>query len=122
MSEGVFFKQRPVDSSEAILREGWTSALNRSDNTGAEDVREILCPQDHEYELDSDFEGEDEDEASCPPREHDSDQATLEGRSPIPISSARAYFETRTGQQSECRTERPNSSLSLSSFMDGGGQ
>lgn len=86
MSEGAFFKQRPTDSSEAILGEGWTNALNCSDNTGGKDVGEILCPEGHEYELDSDF--EDEDEASSQPCEHDSDQVTLEGRSSIPILSA----------------------------------
>jgi hypothetical protein len=116
VSEGVFLKQRPADSSEAILREGWTNALNCSDNTGAK--KEILCPEDQEYELDSDF--EDDDEASSPLCGRDSDQATLEGRSSILILSARAYFETWTGQQSECGTEK--SSSSLSSFVDGRGK
>ena len=87
MSEGIFFKQRPADGSEAIIGEGWTNALNLSDNTGTKHVREILCPQGHEYELDSD--SEDEDEASFPPR---GDPTTLEGRSSILILSARAYF------------------------------
>jgi len=85
-----------VNLLSSILREGWANALN---NTGAKDVGEILCPEDYEYELDSDFEDE-EDEASSPPRERDSAQTTLEG------------------QQPECRTER--SSSSLSSFVDGG--
>ena len=118
VSGGVFFKQRPADSFEAILREGWTNALNGSDNTDAKDVGVILCPEDHEYEIDSDF--EDEDEVTSPSCERDSDQATLGGRSSIPILSARVQSETRTGQQSECNIER--SSSSLSSFVDGGGQ
>jgi len=84
-----------VNLSSSILREGWTNALNCSDNTGVK--KEILCPEDQEYELDSDF--EDDDEASSPLCGRDSDQATLEG------------------QQSECGTEK--SSSSLSSFVDG---
>ncbi|KAF8556334.1 hypothetical protein OG21DRAFT_655968 [Imleria badia] len=87
-----------VNLSSSIVKEGWTNALAALDNTSARHVREILCPDDYEYELDSDF--EDEEEASLPCD-----------------SGCGRNLVAPEGQQSESGTER---SSSLSSFeMEG---
>jgi len=84
-----------INPSSSILGEGWTNALATLDNTDA--IREISCPEDYQYELDSDFEEVDEDES--PPDGSGSERDL-------------AAPEARTGQQSERGTERSSSSLS----------
>lgn len=101
VSDDIFFKQRLADSFQAKLREEWASALtalDHRDDANAKHVREISCPDDYDYELDSDF--EDEDKAS-PPVElcgssppYGRNRPTLEGKSSIRTLSARAYFGT----------------------------
>lgn len=55
-----------------MLREGWTHALATLGNADTKHVGEILCPEGYEYELDSDFEDEDEGSPPCDSgREHD---------------------------------------------------
>ena len=88
----MILKERSVDSPEAILGEGWTNALATLDNTDA--IREISCPEDYQYELDSDFEEVDEDESPPDGSGSERDLAAPEGRSSISSLTARAYFSS----------------------------
>ncbi|KAI9569722.1 hypothetical protein HD554DRAFT_508207 [Boletus coccyginus] len=55
-----------VNLSSSVLKEGWINALSYRDDTGAKRVGQISCPDGYDHELDSDFDFEDEDEASSP--------------------------------------------------------
>ena len=62
VSNDVFFRQPRTECSKAKLTDGWTAAFTAGDSynhAGLPQVKEISCPSEYEYELDSDFEDED---------------------------------------------------------------
>ena len=118
--KSYFFRQHPADGFEALLGEDWTKALTTLDGSDAKHAREVLCPKDYEYELDSDF--EDEDETSSEPCNSggEGDLTFPERESSISAPSAALTSGRWTGQELEGGTEKSTSSSS--SFVLEGGQ